>query len=238
MSLSSAISRVSTYYRRYGCLALIRHSALALNRAIFQNYEFVFYCDLPEDIPFQELPKALEVEPKKSEEELGPEDMREMLDFWNPKLARREIKNRFERGAVLWIAKYAGNLVGFCWTLRGQTMEPHYFRLGPDDVHFFDAFVFPQFRGLQAAPVWVMPILILHMLHNLADAACRGRVFCEAAEWNQAMLVCLKMTPFRRLGLARRFTIFHRTIVCWVGKESSQQERKDKIKKESLVAMG
>jgi GNAT superfamily N-acetyltransferase len=76
-------------------------------------------------------------------------------------------------------------------------------------VQFLDFHVFPKYRGRAIAS-----FLITQILHRLA-AEGLARAFGEAAEWNQASLASFKMSPFRRLGSARKLTILGRTIVCW-----------------------
>ncbi len=144
-----------------------------------------------------------------------------MTSFWNPKWAFRNIKERFGQGASLWLIKSEDRLAGSGWTLRGRTIAPHYFPLGPEDVHFFDFHVFPQYRGRG-----MNPFLVNHMLRSLA-ADGGGRAFIEAAEWNGAQLASLKKTPFRHLGWARKFTIVRHTIVWWAENGAVEQLRKE-----------
>jgi ribosomal protein S18 acetylase RimI-like enzyme len=111
--------------------------------------------------------------------------------------------------------------------MQGNTIEPHYFPLTPDDVHLFDFHVFPQYRGQG-----MNPLLVKHILRSLTDE-CVGRAFIEAAEWNEAQLSSLRKTEFRYMGWARKIAIFHRTIVCWSRKKTVLQihtgsERRDK----------
>ena len=51
----------------------------------------------------------------------------------------------------------------------------------------------------------------------------RARAFIEAAEWNQAQLASLQRTPFRRLGSARKFTLFRHAMVFWGSDEPLRQ---------------
>ena len=44
------------------------------------------------------------------------------------------------------------------------------------------------------------------------------------------------MTPFRRLGWARKFTVLRRTIVCW--DQNQAVEHKRELKKQSITATG
>jgi GNAT superfamily N-acetyltransferase len=134
-------------------------------------------------------------------------------------------------GASLWLIKLEDNLAGYGWTLRGSSVEPHYFCLGPDDAHLFDFHVFPQYRGRG-----VNPFLVNSILRSLA-AECGGRAFIEAAEWNRAQLASLSRTPFHRLGRARKFTIF-RTMVRWEESKTAEQKQENEVKNASIAASG
>jgi ribosomal protein S18 acetylase RimI-like enzyme len=210
MSISSSISRLAVYCKRNGLRATVRRFGLAARRALFSSRMILFYCDLPTlSSPTADLPSPLKVERHRNQIDLSKQDLREITSFWNPQQALRNIKERFELGASLWLIKFKDELAGYGWTLQGRTVEPHYFRLGPEDVHLFDFHVFPQYRGRG-----VNPLLVSSILCSLA-AECRGRAFIEAAEWNQPQLASLRKTPFHRLGRARKRTILRRTIVYW-----------------------
>ena len=231
MSLSGSASRVSDYFRRNGLRATVRRVGLAARRALFSSRMVLFYCDLSAlKSPPTELPGFLTVERHRNQTDLSPQDLQEITSFWNPELARRRIKERFELGASLWLIKLEDNLAGYGWTLQGRTVEPHYFPLGADDVQFLDFHVFPKYRG--RALDW---FLMTHILHRLAEEG-RARAFGEAAEWNQASLASFAMTPFRLLGWARKFTISRRTMVCWDQKQPVEHRRE--FGKQSIAAGG
>lgn len=211
MEISSSISRLGDYYTRHGLVETIRQAGLAARRAFFSSRSVLFYCDLAtQAAPPADLPGFLKVERKKSAAELSPEEMQGMLSVWNPKLVQRNMKERFDLGASLWMIKSRNKLAGYGWTLRGRTVEPHFFPLGQDDVHLFDFHVFPKYRGQG-----LNPSLVTYVLNSLTtDGA--GHAFIEAAEWNQPQLSSLTKTSFRRLGKAGKFTIFRNTFVHWV----------------------
>jgi ribosomal protein S18 acetylase RimI-like enzyme len=218
MSISSSISRFTAYCKRNGLRATVQRLGLATKRTLFSSRMVLFYCDLSTlSSPATEMPASLKVERHTSQTEISPHELQEITSFWDPELARRRIKERFELGASLWIIKSEDNLAGYGWTLQGRTVEPHYFRLAPDDVHLFDFHVFPQYRGRG-----LNPLLVRYILRSLA-AECQGRAFIEAAEWNQAQLASLRRTPFRHLEAARKFTLFRRTVVFWRGNEIGRQ---------------
>jgi len=229
MEVSKSISRLVGYFRRHGISATVRRAGLSTRRALFSSRMVLFYCDLhPQSLPIPCMSSSLEVERKRHEGELGSRDLEEITSFWNPKLARRNIKERFGRGAVLWLIKSEGRLMGYGWTLQGHTVEPHYVCLAPDDIHLFDFHVFPQYRGRG-----VNPLLVRYILGSLS-AESRGRAFIEVAEWNQAQLASLRMTPFRRLGSARKFTFFRRTAVYWDA-DNKVKEQSNELRSASVV---
>lgn len=231
MAMSPSISRLSSYFKRHGFGATIRRAAVAGRRALFSNRMVLLYCDLaPQSSPAAILPKSLTVERHRTQTDVSPSDLEKISTFWNQRLAERNIKRRFELGASLWLIKSEGHLAGYGWSLRGQTVEPHYFRLGPDDVHLFDFQVFSQYRGRG-----LNPLLVGHILRNLAVES-RGRAFIEAAEWNQPQLASLRNTPFRRLGLASKLTLSRRNIVCWSDDETLRQLHKGDAKNAPIGA--
>lgn len=210
MGTSTSISRLRVYYARNGFWSTVRRAGLAAKRALFSSRSVLFYCDLSTQIaPLDDLPSFLRVERKNTAAELSPEDLQAMTSFWNPKLARRNIKERFEKGASLWLIRFDGKLAGYGWTLRGRTIEPHYFPIGQDDAHLFDFHVFSQYRGRG-----MNPYLVTQILCNLATERV-DRAFIEAAEWNRPQLLSLEKTPFHHLGYASKVTLFGRALVCW-----------------------
>jgi ribosomal protein S18 acetylase RimI-like enzyme len=218
MTISTSISRLAAYYTRHGYAATIHRASLAVKRAVFSNRMVIFYCDLTKQtaVPVH-ISSFLKVERLRSYAELSPPDLHQIINIWNKKLAHRNIRERFDQGASLWLMRSGEQLAGYGWTLKGSTIEPHYFPLAEDDVHLFDFHVFPQYRGQG-----MNPLLVNHILRSLAGE-CGGRALIEAAEWNGPQLSSLRKTPFRRMGWARKSTIFHRTIVSWDQNETVQK---------------
>jgi GNAT superfamily N-acetyltransferase len=222
--MSESISRLAAYYSRHGFGSTVRRVGVAAKRALFSSRMVLFYCDLSAPSSrTADLPNSLKVERHINQSRLSEQDLHEITSFWNPRLAARNIKEGFEKGASLWLIKVGGRLVGYGWTLRGHTVEPHYFPFGPDDIHLFNFYVFPQYRGKG-----VNPLLVNYILRELARE-CRGRVFIEAAEWNHAQMSSLGRTPFRRLGLAKKFTLSRHTIVCWDENSNVEHEQTNEL---------
>jgi hypothetical protein len=233
MGIANSISRLTDYHRRHGFDATIRRVGLAAKRALFANRMVVLYCDLGDQTSRPVvIPSSLKIERVRTEPELSPQDLLEITGFWNPKQARRNIQERFGKGASLWLIKSGDRPAGYGWTLQGCTIAPYYFPMGPKDVQLFDFYVFPKYRG--RAMHW---LLTAHILQTLAVEG-GARAFADTAEWNQAQLSSFRMTPFRRIGMARSFEIFGYRFVNWVDREiaARAQEVTDNRDKAVLMA--
>ncbi len=218
MGISESISRVTDYYSRHGFGATVRRAELGVRRALFSGRMVVFYCDLlGQTVRPVNIPNSMRVDRLRSDAELIHADLQEITSFWNPKQARRNIKERFAKGASLWLIKSEDKVAGYGWTLQGRTIAKYYFPMAPKDVQLFDFYVFPKYRG--RAMHWLLSAYILQTL--AAEGA--ARAFADTGEWNQAQMSSFKMTRFRRLGLVRSFTIFGHTFVSWVEEKTAEQ---------------
>lgn len=216
--MSASISRLTAYYKHHGFAATLRRFSLQARRSLFSNRMVVFYCDLAMLRPAAtEMPGRFKIERHRTQTDIAPQDLQQITSFWNPDLASHNISHRFVLGASLWLIRFEDRLAGYGWTLQGRAVEPHYFRLGSDDVHLFDFQVFPLYRGRG-----LNPLLVGYILRALALES-QGRAFIEAAEWNRPQLASLRNTPFRRLGLASKFTLLRRTVVCWYENDTLEQ---------------
>jgi hypothetical protein len=230
MDVSNFVLRLTEYYRRHGIRATICRAGLAGSRGLLAGRMVVFYCDLDERrLRPVNIPKTFVVERVVALAEVSAEHVQEMTSFWNPKLASRNIRERFEKGASLWLVKSEERLAGYGWTLQGRTIAQYYFPLGPDDVQLFDFYVFPRFRG--RAIHW---LLTSHILHRLAVEG-RSRAFADTGEWNKAQLASFKMTPFRSLGFVRAYKVFGQMVTCWVAREPTDQQQKGPARLQTTI---
>ena len=210
MSISTSLSRLVEYQRRHGFRATLGRAGIAAKRATFEGGMVVFYCDLyANKFRSIKIPAGFSIERIESSSAFSNTDFEQVTAFWNPKLASANVRERFARGAVLWLVKSGKSVAGYGWSLKGSTIKPYYFPLGDGDVHLFDFHVFAEFRGRGINPYLIASIL------NVLVATCDGRAFIEAAKWNTNQLLSLRKTPFRRLGLVSAFRVFGRLLTHW-----------------------
>jgi GNAT superfamily N-acetyltransferase len=136
-------------------------------------------------------------------------DYERILGVWNPKSRARQFAYRFEAGSELWLAKMDGSLAAFGWTIKGRTVEPHFFPLQSGDLHLFDFFVFPDHRGRG-----VNVTLVMQVLAQLGQEDVRC-AHIECAAWNDAQFRSLGKTAFRRYAEATKLRVLGHTIVIW-----------------------
>lgn len=210
MSVSHLFTRLVEYQRRHGLRATLRRAATAARRTVSARDMVVFYCDLdPARLRSVKCPAGFSIKRLESQTDLTSSDFEQVTSFWNPRLAMANMRERFERGAVLWVIKSGESVAGYGWTLRGGSIDPYYFPLGADDIHLFDFYVVPEFRGRG-----INPVLVGSILSEMVKT-CDGRAFIESAEWNTNQILSLRKTPFRILGRVRTFQIFRWLLIRW-----------------------
>jgi len=215
MHLQEYIGRFLHYAKHHGLWVTAKRTLLGLRRMLAGNRFVLFYCDLAsfEVTPLDE-PAQGTIERRFSGTRLDPQDLDRIMNAGYPPTVRRQLAERFAQGASLWLFELEDKLAAYGWSLIGHTMEPHFFPLGRNDVHLFDFFVFPEYRGRR-----INPALVSHILNNLALEG-KARVFIEAAEWNTAQLHSLERVPFQKLGYARKHSLLGGTIVVWSERRS------------------
>lgn len=218
MSFSTSLSRVTEFYRRHGFAATLQRAWVGAKRGFLSGRMVVFYCDLSSrKLRPMNAPAGCSVRRIRSLAELGSDRFRAITGFWNPTLAQQNIRERFERGASLWLVESDRQLAGFGWTLEGSAIEPYYFPLGAKDVQLFDFYIVPEFRGRTL--YW---LLTNHILCTLA-AEGWSRAFADTHEWNRRQLAAFQMTPFRALGSVKSYKLFGRVLTSWSASSSTAQ---------------
>lgn len=222
MHISDLIVRLRNYYGRQGFRATVVRAGVAARRALFTNRMVLFYCDLPvRESRSHQVTIDAQVEEKRTSADLKPGEWKALTAEWNPEVVSRKIGERFARGAQLWTVSVEGQMAGYGWTLRGSTIEPHYFPLGAQDLHLFDFHVFSRFRGRGINPYLVRSIL------NRFSSQTGGRAYIEAAEWNRSQLSSLGKTPFQYLGTARKCSFWKVILVSWTRRKEAAEVADD-----------
>ena len=210
MQIKASYLRARKYFQRHGAKATVKRALLSVRNHFFFNREVVFWVDLlnrkSEEPAIQE---KFVVERMEERSEIPNEMLKCLAEHQAEELLDNNLRERFERGASLWCLRMDGDFIGYIWSSVGKAMKPHYLPLTERDVHLFDNFIFPKYRGRMQNS-----ILMNHVLDRLKIQGLQ-RAYIETAEWNHLELKSLAKIRFVRIGLAKRRFRQGKSIVTW-----------------------
>lgn len=210
MQLSDRFARARKYFRKYGLRRTVwRIFALLKQRLLFRR-QVVLWLDLSAWNP-DRLSDAnmFSVGGIHNETQLPRDLCARLRQEHAEELIDRNLKRRFSKGATLWFLKQGTEFFGYIWTIPSSTLRPYFFPLTARDVHAFDDFIFPAYRGMR-----LNSLLMTHVLAAL-KAAGYQRVYMETGEWNNAELRSLDRVGLERLGYATRRSKRKTIVVTW-----------------------
>lgn len=202
----SFIRRIVFFLRKNGLRPTIRRALTAIQRTRHLGRMCLYDCCLPVAQPVTDAGITVE---RVVNGAVSEEDWARLLNSWDPVGMARQMADRFAAGSVLWLAKADGVLAGYGWTLQGHTIEPYFFPLQQEDIHFYDFFVYPEFRGRG-----INVALVNRILSALHDGTAR-RALIECAAWNSSQLRSLGKMDFRLYSVASKWVFCGRTLVIW-----------------------
>lgn len=200
------IRRIVFFFRKNGLRSTIHRSWTAVQRIRHFGKMCLYECSLPMIEPG--LDGGVIVE-RVVDGALAEEDRVRLLDSWDPDAKARQMADRFAAGSELWLARLNGILAGYGWTLQGRTVEPYFFPLQQQDVHLYDFFVYPEFRGQG------VNIALVNRILCALDGGTVRRALIECAAWNASQLRSLAKTRFHFYAVASKWDFLGRTLVFW-----------------------
>ncbi len=220
MSGRFLLTRLIRYYRRNGVTRTIWEVLKKIKKALFTKPEILYFVDLvTRQRKAHTLPDNFTIQCFRSEEEISSQDLNILFEHIGEKIVRYDVKERFGKGALLWLMKVDGTLAGYIWSISGRTIRPHYFPLTDKDVSLFDNYIFEECRGQG-----INPQLINYVLDELQSEGLI-RVFIETNKTNSSEIRSLAKTDFKIFGVARKYHAGKRRFVIWskAGKDLEQQ---------------
>lgn len=208
--MSTLLSKVATHYRKEGLLPTLRHLGQRLNRGFLPHAWVFFCCDMKDVEATSDGDDGLVVVARNTMGEVAPEEYATLARRERGEsVVRAQMDERFSKGARLWLAKIDDRVVASRWTIRGTTVEPYFFPLREHDVHFFDAEVDANSRGLGLNHRFIRAIF-----RQLKTQGC-SHAFVETKVWNKACLRSFARTEFRQVSEVLQFKLPNRNIVIW-----------------------
>jgi ribosomal protein S18 acetylase RimI-like enzyme len=127
--------------------------------------------------------------------------------YQDENIVKEKIISRFKRGAELWTIQVSKQIAGFVWSIRGTTIKPYFFPLGPNDVHLFDNEIFPPFRGKGLNSILIDSVLLELKKKGIL------RAFIETRNWNIAEINSLSKTKLKIFGQVVTLNIGKKVII-------------------------
>lgn len=209
-SLRSAYWRVTSYYRLYGARNTLKRFGDSLKRMLFYNRDVIYCMDLV-DWPLQDSGSrdGYSLERFDRDVEIPEVFLKSVGEQRSAEMFREYLRRRLDKGASLWCLRKDWEYMGYFWVFIGGTMKPHYIPLSARDVHFFDGYMFPAYRGQGE-----MAVLMDMVIERLKTLGLR-RAYIEAAEWNASSIKYIEKMGYSKIGCARQRYRRGRNVVTW-----------------------
>jgi len=204
------LTRFMKYYREKGVWKTLRRMYEQPYRLLFKGQMCLYYADMNQlSESVLNLPNGITIECKKKYNEAIGSEMQRMIDYWDKENETDKVRERFEKGAILWIIKLDENIAGFGWSIRGKMVHPFYLPLTPHDAVLFSYEIFEEYRGCS------LYTLLLNFIFGRLKLEGVGRAFIFVSAWNTPSIRGIEKSCFRKFCKARRFHPFGRNITIW-----------------------
>jgi len=144
-----------------------------------------------------DLPAGMAIERIDSWEAAGPRMnlIRARRTEKHLEIMRRELSDH----GVMWLALVDGKLAGYLWSRKGKFVPNWFVHLGEDDLQFFAATTFEEFRGRGIAPTLMRYIMQQEMNGH-------GTAYVDCAQWNNAAARFFEKAGFSRVATMKRYS--------------------------------
>ena len=102
-----------------------------------------------------------------------------------------------ERG-VMWLALVDGKLAAYLWSRKARFIPNWFVPLAEEDLQFFAATTFEEFRGRGIAPT-LMRYIMQHEMNG------RGTAYVDCAQWNKPAARFFEKAGFTRIATMKRY---------------------------------
>lgn len=198
-------SKVKTYRKKYGTLALVKKVVLRIRSFLFWYRQLDFY-------GISGSPQT-DIQPRCPLEirEGGPEDielMVKMLKYMDEAIARARVRYLFDSGGKVFLAFSEGNLVNIAWLFCSPGIrEPDYRVIIKQDEAFISTCdTHPEFRGKN-----IYPAVLQHIV-GYASAKNKKRCFISTSPTNLASVRGIEKAGFPFVGKVRQIRLFGMTF--------------------------
>jgi GNAT superfamily N-acetyltransferase len=216
MWINRTIRRFMLSYKRKGFMSTLYRIIQFFYRILFKSKTVLFYTDFYElDNSILKLPQDIVIECKTKYYEALQSDMKKIINYWEDRKLMDETRERFEKGAILWVLKLKDEIAGFGWAIRGKMVSTYYLPLAPNDAVLFDFLTFEEYRGHGLYALLCEKIMRELKLEGVV------RAYGMTDEWNTSSIRGLEKTFFKKFIITRKFHVLSRNLTIWSYADSS-----------------
>jgi RimJ/RimL family protein N-acetyltransferase len=119
------------------------------------------------------------------------------------------IRERFDKGFVLWLLKENGHLAGYSWTIVNNHVTPTYIPHLETDAHIIGLEIFPKYRGGHIFRLFYEEIKIALKKEG------SKRLYFEIFLYNKRAIKAFLKTSTRKIGIATPYNLFGKNVIAW-----------------------
>ena len=200
-----SLSKVKSYRKQYGILALAKKVVLCICHPFFSYSPLNFYGI--SDLPQTELKARCPLEIRRG----GSEDINlveKMLSYMDEVTVRKQIRQYFDNGGELFLAFSEGKLVHIAWLhycAGTDKVYPHV-KIEQDEAFIGRCDTHPEFRGKN-----IYPVVLQHIV-RYAAAKNKHRCFITTAPELVASIRGIEKAGFSFVGKNRKFRLFGKML--------------------------
>jgi len=191
-------------------MPLCKQVAVKLWQSVFVKPDVIYFADLAHlTTPKCHLIDSYQVVERGSTNPITSQEIDDLAGYIEPNMLRHQIEQRFALNAEVWLLKKENTCLGMVWTLAGKTVEPFYYLVGSQDVHFFNNEIFESYRGRGFNPPLIEYVLFQMKVRGLV------RAYIETNQRNIAEQRSLSKTSFCQVGKAIKLNVGKKNITLW-----------------------
>lgn len=209
MGISTLIKKVQWYHAKHGWARLINLAIMKTWDRINKK-EYMYFLDLNTlEVDNTLKRNGVTVECYNKESDISANDIEQLTKLKSKEILLRFLNRFFNRGAILWLAKRKGEIVGLIWSLNGG-FEGFWVGIPicPKDAIILAGETFPEFRGRNYFAIMIILICEKLKATGISRAYGAAHIHNKASQKAQSKI-------WKRFGAVRHFQISKWHIAIW-----------------------
>lgn len=204
------LERLARYYRSKGLASTVKQIGQKIKDSVCRKPYYLYAVDLADRADCEnELSSSIEVVAYQKEADVPSEIVQPFFERLGEKAMRHYMNVRFGKGAWLWVVCMDRQAAGYLWSIRGGTVEPHYFPLTANDVNLFDDMILEPYRGRG------LNAMLINLVLSELKKQSVVRVFIDTQTTNRAEIRSLAKTDFKVFVCARKHRWGRHIMTLW-----------------------